>query len=219
MFWIFPQEHDLSSMLQTPFSTVEIMIITVIASMNLEFNVTKSTIIKMKMFLHLASGQTTSSFYRCTWISMSVTVKPSFSRLSLTLRRNLPNRLVSPSSSSSFPCPSLSSSSSSSFTLFVLAVGCGQYSSHFWTNQTKTLDVQTLYLTIFLFLIQMESNWVHLFKFCTKVQFRGTCTCNLLHYTSEENVVVHFPVCNQSRILPFIRQWNTNYISLWNVVK
>lgn len=72
-----------------------------------------------------------------TWISMSVTVNPSFSRLSLTLSRNLPNRPVSPSSScSSSLCSSSSLLPSSSFTLLLLllSLGCGQYSSHFWNK-------------------------------------------------------------------------------------
>lgn len=75
----------------------------------------------------------------CTWISMSVTVNPSFSRLSLTLRRNLPNRPVCPSSSSSL----CSSSSSSSFTLLLFSLCCGQYSSHFWSKRHRHTTFST----------------------------------------------------------------------------
>lgn len=69
---------------------------------------------------------------------MSVTVNPSFSWLFLTLRRNLPNRPVSPSSST--VCSSSSSSSSSSSFTLLVPLGCGQYSSHFWNQPHRHFE-------------------------------------------------------------------------------
>lgn len=76
----------------------------------------------------------------CTWTSMSVTVNPFSSLLSLTLRRNLPIRSTPPSSSfSSLRSPW---SSSSSFT-FPVSLGCGQYSSHFWNPVHRHFELES----------------------------------------------------------------------------
>lgn len=77
----------------------------------------------------------------CTWTSMSVTVNPFSSLLSLTLRRNLPICFTPPSSSfSSLRSPR--SSSSSSFT-FPVSLGCGQYSSHFWNPAHRHFESES----------------------------------------------------------------------------